>query len=34
MTKYFSLIVTPGGSDLPVSDEQLLDVTDALGNAD
>lgn len=34
MTKYFSLIVTADVFDSPITDEQLLDVTDALGNAD
>jgi hypothetical protein len=32
-TKYFSLIVTGNDLDSPVSEEQLLDATDALGNA-
>jgi hypothetical protein len=33
MTKHFSLIVTADSLDSPITDEQLLDVTDALGNA-
>jgi hypothetical protein len=31
MTKYFSLIVTSDTFDSPITDEQLLDATDALG---
>lgn len=33
MTKYFSLIAAPDACDSAISDEQLLDVADSLGNA-
>jgi len=33
MTKYYSLIVTADSFAMPITDEQLLDATDALGDA-
>ncbi|MBL7041634.1 MAG: hypothetical protein ISR77_23575 [Pirellulaceae bacterium] len=33
MAKYFSLIAAADACDSPISDEQLFDVTDALGDA-
>ena len=33
MTKYFSMIVSGVGFDSPITDEQLLDATEALGNS-